>query len=202
MQIIPLESDIPYGSGTYVIISENEAIIVDPSVSYEYAISEIGMTPEFKYILITHAHFDHFLEIDDWVSKTNATVIVGEKDAHALSDSYLNCNMLFLGINKGYSGSYTIVKENDILKIGSEELRFIETPGHSPGSVSAIINNAVFVGDVIFSAFSYGRTDLPGGDHKTLCESIKRILSLPDDTVIYPGHGSPTTVKQINYYRR
>ena len=114
---------------------------------------------------------------------------------------------MMFGIDRDFSGvdisSY--LTDGEIIKIGNGELEVICVPGHSPGSV-ALYDKAdgfVIVGDALFQG-SIGRTDLPGGDYRTLIGSItKRLLTLPDDTVVYPGHGAPTTIgeeKRSNPY--
>ena len=192
-----------FGSNTYLIFSDNEAAVIDPSVKYENLkshITENGLT--VKFIIITHAHFDHILEIDDWVQNTNAEVIVGTKDANALSDPYLNCYRPFLNLEKGYNGNYTTVDEGSELKLSSQTLKFLSTPGHSPGSITVFADHNLFVGDVVFNEGGYGRCDLPGGDFKVLFSSIGRILSFDEETMVYSGHGEPTTLKEIKKYRR
>jgi len=87
-----------------------------------------------------------------------------------------------------------LVEEGDVVPFGGREFLVAHTPGHTPGCVSYIAGKMAFVGDLIFAG-SIGRTDLPGGNHKRLIESVrKKIFPLPDDTVLYPGHGPATTV--------
>lgn len=186
-----------FGSNTYVIENSGVAAVIDPSVSYDEVIAHFETPPDFKYIIITHVHFDHMLEIDDWVKKTDADVIVGKEDAPAFRDSRINCFKLFFDINKTYDGSYVTVEEGDKLSLGDLNIDIISTPGHTKGSVSLVTSDSIFVGDVIFSKYSVGRCDLPGGDYPTLLGSIKRILSYPDYIKVYPGHGNSTTVYNI-----
>ena len=135
--------------------------------------------------------------IDEWKDKTNASVLVGEEDAPALTDSNLNAYKVFLGKDKIYSKEYSSLKDGDTLKLGENTLNIIATPGHTRGGISILADNAVFVGDTVFSKQSIGRTDLPGGDYNALLNSIKKIISLPPDTVLYPGHGESRTVYEI-----
>ena len=93
----------PFASNTYIISSNGEAAIIDPSVPFD----NDYIDGKVKYIFLTHAHFDHMLEIDDWVEKTGATVLVGSNDIPALSDSNINCYRLFSGVDKGYYGVAT-----------------------------------------------------------------------------------------------
>ena len=97
----------------------------------------------------------------------------------------------------GYNGAYTAVKEGDVIKFGDSELKVIETPGHSPGSISFLTDGALFVGDVLFAGGGFGRVDLPGGDFRILMQSIKKLLSYPKDIKIYCGHGEETSIFQL-----
>ncbi len=190
MEIFKLNSDIPYGSNTYALISGSEAALIDPAVGTD--ISELpflnGIT--VKYLIVTHAHFDHILTLSEWREKTGADVIVGIEDAPALSNSSLNCYMQFLGEDKGYDGEYVTVTEGDRLPLCNEYINVISTPGHTQGSITLIADRIAVVGDTIFEGGGIGRFDLPGGDLMQLYKSIDRLRRLPDGTKIYSGHGS------------
>ncbi len=193
-----IETFVPkyaFGSNMYIISSGDEYAVIDPSVNYNQVKDRLSGTP--KYIIITHAHFDHIGEIDSWVENTGATVICGIGDAPALVDSTLNCYMQFTGENRGYYGPYRAVREGDILTLGEERLRIIETPGHTRGSISILADGAVFVGDVVFLGGGYGRVDLPYGDFKVLISSIKKLKKLDGRVKVYSGHGAPTNVFEI-----
>ena len=188
-----------FGSNMYIIEDSGEAAVIDPSVEYlkvKTALINAGIKT-VRYIILTHAHFDHFFAIDSWKNNTDAEVIVGTNDAKALNDSYLNCYKLFLQIDMGYCGEYTTVNNGDKLSLGNTEFTVLETPGHSEGSISLLISNKLFSGDTVFGKYSFGRTDLPGGNHEELINTIQKIKSLPADTVIYPGHGNTITVKEL-----
>ena len=189
-----------FGSNMFLIDCDTECAIVDPSISYESLTAFLGVSPKvIKYVLVTHSHFDHFLEIDSYV-KNGATVIIGRKDAPGLCNSYTNCYSLFYGVDKGYLGAYRAVDEGDELPLGDEVIRIINTPGHTKGGVSYLLSSNLFVGDTVFDGGGYGRCDLPGGNTTELMSSIRRIMLLPDETRIYCGHGAETTVKNVKYY--
>ena len=97
----------------------------------------------------------------------------------------------------GYKGEYTSVRDGDIIRFGNAELVAIETPGHSRGSISYLGEGALFSGDVLFAGGGFGRVDLPGGDFRILMQSIKRLLTYPDCTKVYCGHGEETTILQL-----
>lgn len=198
MKVFSLAPRDYFGSNTFVIESNGVGVVIDPSVSYsDFFDSYPEKQISIKYILITHAHFDHFLEIDSWREATGADVIVGEADATALSDAKLNCYFQFMNCDHGYNGPYTIVKGGDVIKFGDSEINVIETPGHSPGSVSFLCDGELFVGDVLFAGGGFGRVDLPGGDFRVLMQSIKKLLSYPKDTKLYCGHGEETSIFQL-----
>lgn len=187
-----------FGSNTYLIFSGNECAVVDPSVSYsklDSLIKEKGCA--LRYVILTHAHFDHMLEIDSWVNGNDAQVLVGKGDVPMLSNAYYNCYKTFLGIDKGYFGHFIAVNEDDAFDLGGEKISFIETPGHTLGSVSVLIGDAVFVGDTVFADGGVGRCDLPWSDSSLLDGSIAKLLKLPVDIAVYSGHGKKTTVKNI-----
>ena len=198
MRVLKFTPTKRFGSNTFVLISGSEAVVIDPSVEYS-KIRELvsAESIKFKYIILTHAHFDHMLEIDSWVANTSADVIVGEGDAPALSDSYANCYKLFSNFDTGYFGSYKTVKSGDVLPFGDIKLTVIETPGHSRGSISLCDDGILFVGDTLFYGGGYGRTDLPGSDEAALFSSIKRICSLNGNKMVYCGHGPDTTLVEI-----
>ena len=201
MQINTLTHNRTFVSNMYIISDGSEAVVVDPSVEYEEAKSLLDeLCVSLKYIIVTHAHFDHILAIDSWVENTYATVIVGKDDAVGLSDSNLNCYQAFRRKSGGYFGEYTAVSEGDVLKFGKCELSVMETPGHTPGSISLVLGGSIFVGDLVFANGGVGRTDLPGGDFSALVASIKRVLNMPDETVVYSGHGEKTTVREIKNF--
>lgn len=196
--LLPVE---PYGSNCYLLSSNGEYAVIDPSADYNEALK---IHPEIdgkvKYILLTHAHFDHFLAINSWAEKCEA-IFVGKDDAAALSDSTKNCYLGFLGVDDGYYGAVKKVHEGDVIELGDERISAISCPGHTPGGVSYKVGDTVFCGDTVFAGGGYGRCDLPGGDidilEKTL---IKLITTLPSETVFYPGHGPSTTLKELIYY--
>lgn len=198
MRILKFTPKERFGSNMYVLISETEAAVVDPSVEYSKIASLANAENlTFKYIILTHAHFDHILEIDDWVNVTGAKVIVGEPDAAMLSNPYLNCYKPFLNLDLGYYGSYLTVNDGDVLVLGDTELKIIMTPGHTEGSLTLSTDEELFVGDTLFFGGSYGRCDLPGGDEAKIFSSIKRILTQNEEKKVYCGHGPATTVKQL-----
>ena len=196
-----LHSNVPYGSNCYLISSNGEFAVIDPSLDYYEAVKQYPeIEGRVKYVLLTHAHFDHILAIDSWADKCEA-VCVGFADAEYLSDASKNCYLGFLGVVYGYDGEYNTLADGDILELGDEKITVISCPGHTPGGVSYKISEKVFCGDTVFAKGGYGRCDLPGGDINVLEKTLMKLFSrLPNETVFYPGHGETTTFEDLIYY--
>ena len=187
-----LEPVHSFQSNTYLISSGISYAVIDPSVPYDSSLFE----GELRYILLTHAHFDHMLDIDSWVCATGAEVILSIDELPALADPLRNCYKLFDGSERGYFGAARGVKDGEALPLGDTEIKVVACPGHTVGSVSYVCDGHAFVGDTVFEGRGYGRVDLPTGDMRQLVDSIRRLLTLPDDTILLPGHGGSTTVKE------
>ena len=199
IEVITLSHTASYASNSYLVCSENECAVIDPSLPYY---SGVLRGNKLRYIILTHGHFDHFLEIDSWVKSTGAPVLISNCDKSALSDPFRNCYRMFLGADRGYFGECVSIEDGDSLLIGDEPMRVMACPGHTPGSITLLTDDVAFVGDTVFAGGAYGRYDLPGGDVASLADSIKKICKLPEDTVVYPGHGEVTTIKEINKHFR
>ena len=184
------------GSNAYLIVSGDEAAIVDPSVSFDQIKSALG-DAHLNYVLLTHCHFDHILKVSEYVERTGAEVIIGEPDRAGLSSPTVNCYRAFFGVDDGYFGRATGVKGGDRLSLGEGEIKVISTPGHTTGGVCYLTEGALFAGDTVFEGGGYGRCDLPGGDGATLFSSISRLCELPDGIAVYSGHGEDTTTEEI-----
>ncbi len=200
----------PFQVNTYVVYDDtNEAILIDAGCYTEQ--EELLLKDfidsnklELKRIINTHLHLDHHFGNKFMYDNYNIQPEAGEEDDFLLNGFQ---NMaLFYRLSVGSAqelGKYVV--ENEIIKAGNFSFVAIHTPGHSPGSMSyySAEEGVLFVGDVLFKG-SIGRTDLANGDHATLIQSIKnKLLPLPDTTVVYPGHGSTTTLgeeKKSNPY--
>ena len=189
-----------FGSNTYLIRSGDEFAVVDPSVEYSEVLAQVPeLKGRLKYVLLTHAHFDHILKIYSWCVDS-ARVMVGEGDLAALSDPNLNCYLGFLGVHDGYFGVAFPLSQGDELVLGDDVIRVIECPGHTPGGLGYFIGDSLFIGDTLFAEGGYGRCDLPGGDMEALSETIGLLLALNDDFTLYAGHGEVTTLKETKKY--
>ena len=193
----------PFAENTYLLWNENrEAVIIDPGAheSYEKAkikdfIDQNGLQP--KFLLNTHCHLDHVLG-EKWVAETWNLIPQFHLNEQMVMDRAEMAGQLYGVTFTNYSGSIQYLQEKQIIKLGDDELQVLYVPGHSPGHVCFYCPAQGFViaGDTLFAG-SIGRTDLPGGHHATLIERIKsELLTLPEDTVVYPGHGPATTVER------
>lgn len=204
MEIFTFTPKDRFGANMYILKSDNDYAVIDPSVSYNELNNFLPTAFALKYILITHVHFDHILALESWKSDNKAAnVLVGKNDVAALKDSNLNCYKQFTGRDIKYVGDYIAIGEEDNINFGNTNIRVIDTPGHTPGSISFLIQNNIFVGDLVFCDGSIGRCDLPGGSINTIRGSLKKVLNLPDCTAVYSGHGEATTIQKIkNELRR
>ena len=191
-----LESPHPFAANTYLISIGDEYAIIDPTLPYDSSL----ISGKLKYILLTHAHFDHILEIDSWVNNTGAEVIVSTYEKDGLGDPMRNCYKLYDGTERGYFGESRGICEGDLIPLGDQTIEMIYTPGHTIGSCCYKIGNDVFVGDTVFAGGGYGRFDLPTGNLAMLRDSIRKILALPDECILYPGHGEQTTAKEYKSF--
>lgn len=163
-------------------------------------VDEKGLT--VTDIVLTHGHFDHIFALHDLKAKTNATVSVFEKTVAFLSDPVLNlCHYTgdeFLPFKPD-----RVFFDGDVLTFGKNEFKVIATPGHTEDSICLLCGDILISGDTLFYR-SVGRCDHPTGDMKTELHSIKeKLLALPDDTKVYPGHGPSTTIgdeRKENFY--
>lgn len=191
------------GTNCYLVYREDlkKAVIVDPGDNGAYLLNrcrELGITPEA--IVLTHGHFDHILATKEICrAYAGLKVYAGEKEETLLADPALNLTASF-GAGDGGAGialrADRLVRDNEVLSLAGMSWKVIETPGHTSGSICLWIEdeNVLISGDTLF-AESLGRTDFPTGSSAEIIRSItERLFVLPDDTMVYPGHGEPTTI--------
>ncbi len=183
-------------NNTYLIVDEatQQAAIVDPSFESEKLIPEIREAGyQLKYLLNTHAHFDHIVGNAAFSEAFDIPIALHKEDLKLLQA--LTVQGKRFGLELTASPEPTIfLEEGQTLTLGETEIRVVWTPGHSPGSVTFLLEDVAIVGDVLFEG-SIGRTDLPGGSLPILMESIReKLLTLPDETQVLPGHGEATSI--------
>ncbi len=198
----------PIETNCYIIRDENnQCLVIDPGEEGSRIINVLKkkeLTP--IGILLTHAHFDHIGAVDKVRDYYHIPVYVHIDENEWLENPKLNGSAKYpsLPIVKVKLAD-TLISEEGFMQIKDFKFEIRHTPGHSPGSISFVFNEEGFaiVGDTLFKQ-SIGRTDLPGGNQQELIQSIHdRLLTLNDDIIIYPGHGSSTTIaieKETNPY--
>lgn len=191
----------PIQENTYILYNEfNSCIIIDPGCYFDEEeetlanfIDKMKLTP--KMLLNTHCHLDHVFGNKYVAEKYGLVLRIHEGEKKVLEfapASGLMYNMPF----DNYSGEFDFIEEGDTITMDNDSLKVLLTPGHSPASLSFYDEKDGFVisGDALFKQ-SIGRTDLPGGDYDTLIKSIQtQLLTLPDATKVYSGHGPVTTI--------
>lgn len=196
-QRIPLG---PLQTNAYILTNSNKkCLIFDPGGDGQRLntiLRQQGLTP--VAVLLTHAHFDHIGAIDDVKANWDVPVYIHEKEKNWLKDPALNGSAYFIPGQEILSKAEpTILPKEGSIEISDFHLELYYTPGHSPGSVSYYNQElgVVFSGDALFQG-SIGRTDLPGGSHEQLLSSIhKKLLTLPEETIVLSGHGPETTIE-------
>lgn len=184
------------GTNCYIVYDEfsKEAAVFDPADNAEKILNEINsLNLSLKYIIITHAHYDHIAALDKLKSDTGASICAGEEDKAALNDAYISLSIHF-GKSAPISKADITINDKSTLMLGGETVRFLHTPGHTKGSICAVFDSFVISGDTLFLE-SVGRCDFPGGSMHEIVHSIKeKLFLLPDDTKVYPGHGDATSI--------
>ena len=168
----------PYGNNAYLVVcpQTKESIIIDTPAEPEKVL-EAARGTQVKAILITHNHFDHLMGFDEIKADTKADVGMHQSDAHVLS-----------------SPPKFYLKDGDEIKAGTVTIKVIHTPGHTPGSVCLLTGNHLLTGDTLFPG-GPGKTGTPEALQETIRSITTKVYSLPDDILVYPGHGDNTDLK-------
>ena len=180
----------------YLVYNENtkNAVVIDPCVFPDRIYNEIKMLGlNVKMVCLTHGHYDHMLGAEKILEYTGAPLAVHPLDERCLADKEYNLNY-----EKHYGKidlkADILLNEGDEIDLDGEKLLVMHTPGHSPGSICFYTEGSLISGDVLFNR-SVGRTDFIGGSTEELMKSIKeKLYTLPENTVVYPGHGENTTI--------
>ena len=148
---------------------------------------------KLKYLILTHCHADHMTSLKE-VKKLypNIKILIHELDAEGLTNSEINLSN-YLETEPNFVEADIILKDGDIISVGNLKLKVIHTPGHTAGSISVIVEDALFSGDTLFKR-CYGRTDFPTGNTLDMMKSVKKLLELPANTIVYPGHEQTTMI--------
>ncbi len=187
----------PFASNCYIVGSEKtgEGMIVDPGDGARHilkSVDELGL--DIKLIVLTHIHIDHIGAAREVKESTGAELAVHVDDAKSIEEQGRS-----LSTSLGFSypdppSPDVLLNDGDSIDIGDLHFMVLHTPGHSPGGICPLGQGVVFSGDTLFN-YGIGRTDLLGGSYSQLLNSIStKLMVLPDDTVVYPGHGPDSTI--------
>ena len=191
----------PLETNCYIVYDdvEKEAFLIDPAWDYERidkALDVLGVT--LRFVFLTHGHADHIGALQEVRNHKDVPVYIGKGDVDLIANSRNNLSM-FLGKEIVITSPEHIVTDGEVINFAGVPFKVIETPGHTPGGLCLYGAGLLFAGDTLFRC-SVGRTDFYGGDSHVLVSSIEeKLMKLPDDTVVLPGHGPAT---DIGYERR
>jgi hydroxyacylglutathione hydrolase len=185
----------PIGTNCYVVRasrSAEDAVVIDPSGDAAQLRLELArLSTRCAAILITHGHWDHLLGVADLAEGTQAPVYMAE-DEQALLENLPD--LVPAGVHARPHKADVLLKGDETLELAGITFETIRVPGHSPGHLAYYADGCLFSGDVLFAG-SVGRTDLPGADWDTLVETLRTLTErYPPDTIVYSGHGPPTTL--------
>lgn len=187
----------PMEANCYILYNpdKREGLIIDPGAEGSRLIKFIKQEKiSINYIINTHGHPDHIGANRKIKEHTNAPILIHQYDAPMLTKSASVLSFIF-PLESSSPPADTFIKDGDLIECAGIKLKVLHTPGHTPGGISLLIDDSIFTGDTLFSG-SIGRSDLPGGSQEVLLNSIKKILSLDENLIIYPGHGPSTTVSE------
>jgi glyoxylase-like metal-dependent hydrolase (beta-lactamase superfamily II) len=186
-----------YAVNCYIVYSENtlDGIVIDPGGDADEIKKYIeNNNVKLKYIVLTHGHGDHIGGVNELKKSFKVPVLIHEDDVELLQDCNKNISALMAMGCVELDPDKTLM-DNDIIEFGDIKAVVLHTPGHTKGSICLKIENYLISGDTLFNR-SIGRTDLYGGSFETIINSIKtKLLILPEETVVLPGHGQSSTIK-------
>lgn len=190
---------LPVGSmGTNCYLAwcpeSKEALVIDPGFEPQRILQEIeALGLKVKYIINTHGHLDHIGGNGELHAALKVPIAIGREDACMLTDPAKNLSSMMRHPVSSPASTH-LMADGDAIAFGNCSLQVLATPGHTPGGISLYGHGVLFCGDTLFKQ-SIGRSDLPGGNHQQLIASIKtKLLALPGDTAVLPGHGPGSTL--------
>jgi glyoxylase-like metal-dependent hydrolase (beta-lactamase superfamily II) len=188
----------PFAANCYIVgsTSTNEGMIIDPGADAGTIMRSVQQTGlSISIIVVTHAHMDHVGALRKVQQKTNAQFAIHEAEKGFVFSAPMRM-LTSLGVSpvKSPPRPDRLLKDGDLIDLGDLHFEVLYTPGHSSGGICLLGHGVVFSGDTLFK-LGIGRTDFPGMSHERLIKSIgEKLMVLPDETVVYPGHGPATTI--------
>lgn len=199
LKVLKVDGGFLEKTNCYIIQDENtkETMVIDPGGDVDKIIELLDiLNSNLKYIYLTHCHGDHIAGVKDLKEKKGGKILIHRYDAEGLYNTEINLRE-HIGLTPEYLEADSRVDDGDLIHIGDLEFRVIYTPGHTIGGSSLYCDKEklLFSGDTLFKG-TWGRTDLPTSNFVDIINSIEnKLLILPDDTIVYPGHGQPTRIK-------
>lgn len=184
----------------YIVADEKskEAFIIDPGGESEKVIDMISILKvNVKYIILTHCHGDHISGVKEVKEKVGGKILIHRMDAEGLCNENLSLTY-YIGLQNPDMEADSILDDEDKIHLGDIEFDILHTPGHTKGGICIYCpeHKMIFTGDTLFRG-TWGRTDLPTGSFEDIIHSITdKIMILPEDTIIYPGHGKSSIVRE------
>lgn len=183
----------------YILCDSGVAAVIDPGFESARILGELKKSGcRCEYVILTHGHFDHRAEAKQILDATGAKLVACAKEKRLLADAGLSLYDQFRGYVKiKFVPLHADIEVDDssTLALGSLELAFITTPGHTEGGCTVRCGNVLFTGDTLFCG-TVGRTDLPTASRKAIIESVKKLAALDGDFLVYPGHGCATSLDE------
>ena len=199
LKILRVENVFEDKTNCYIVQDENtkETMVIDPGGEANKIIELLDiLEAKVKYIYLTHCHGDHIAGVNELKEKKGGKILIHRKDSEGLYHPEINLSEQS-GIISEYLEADSRVDDKDLIHIGGIEFQVIHTPGHTAGGSCLYCEKErlVFSGDTLFKG-TWGRTDLPTGDFVDMIKSIEnKLLVLPDETIVYPGHGFSTRIR-------
>ena len=197
---LKIETWIGDATNCYIIHDEksNENMVIDPAGDIDKIVDMLNILKgNLKYIYLTHCHGDHTRGVNELKSRCGGKILIHREDSEGLNNKDINLSP-YMGLDVIELELDSIVDDNDLIHLGELEFKVIHTPGHTKGGTCLFCEKekCLFSGDTIFRG-TWGRTDLPTSSIEDIMNSIvNKIMVLPDDTIIYPGHGKTTIIKE------
>lgn len=184
----------------YIIVDENtrETIVVDPAGNVDSIVEMLQvLNAKLKYIIITHCHGDHIGGVEELRNRCGGKVLIHRTDAEGLYKEEISLTY-YIGMQQIHLEADSRLDDEDKIHLGSLEFKILHTPGHTAGSICIYCEEEKMLlsGDTLFRG-TWGRTDLPTGSFENIINSItKKLMILPEETIVYPGHGKSSLIKE------